>query len=319
VSIEVVPAIADHDRSCPVCGQSVSDAHDEAAAILRDLADLDSQLGDLRGLQQAVGDRQGQVEESIAKLRDELRGVTADIDGAVRASAELAHRRALRSQQDFLQGRISEFLAALPPSEDGTTAFEREVARLERLVTDLDEQLNPATFRERTESMLRIVSTDVTTWARRLDLGYSEHGIQIDPNSLTIVADTHQGPVELDRMGSAANAMGYHVTAHLALHKWFVEQHRPVPGFLILDQPSQVYFPDDVRRPEDEEISDEDRQRITALYELIRDVVATLGDRLQVIVLDHANLAPDWFQRAVVANWRYGDALVPAQWLGGQS
>jgi Protein of unknown function (DUF3732) len=31
----------------------------------------------------------------------------------------------------------------------------------------------------------------------------------------------------------------------LALHRYFRQNQRPVPGFLILDQPTQVYFPAD--------------------------------------------------------------------------
>jgi Protein of unknown function (DUF3732) len=116
-------------------------------------------------------------------------------------------------------------------------------------------------------------------------------------------------------MGSAANIIGYHVAAHLALHKWFIEQGRPMPQFLMLDQPSQAFYPDDVLRPEDDEISDEDRARVTALYTLLRTVTTALDNRLQVIVLDHANLNVSWFQDAVVANWRFGEALVPSSWI----
>jgi hypothetical protein len=41
----------------------------------------------------------------------------------------------------------------------------------------------------------------------------------------------------------------------LALHQVFLSQRRsPVPAFLVLDQPSQVYFPTRIgARPEDEE------------------------------------------------------------------
>ncbi len=215
----------------------------------------------------------------------------------------------------FLQGRLTEFVASLPVEEDPTIGLQHELQRLEGEVAALEELLDPSSFRERTESLLRIVSADVTKWARALGLGYSDHGLQIDPTALTVVADTRQGPVGLNRMGSAANVMGYHVTSHLALHKWFIEQNRPVPPFLILDQPSQVFFPDDVRMPEEEDMSDEDRERITAIYALIRDTVVGLDNRLQVIVLDYANLNLDWFQGAVVANWRHGEALVPQEWL----
>lgn len=47
----------------------------------------------------------------------------------------------------------------------------------------------------------------------------------------------------------------------------------------------------------------------------MRDVVAALTGDLQVIVCDHANLADDWFQDAVVENWRNGVAFIPTDWL----
>jgi hypothetical protein len=317
LAVDLVTAGGDAEplSPCPVCGQPVTDEHAEVRSIQRDLAELDAQLGDLRGTQPAAADRLGGVEATIRRLREELQGVNADIDAALRASAELAETRGLRSRQDFLLGRVTEFLSGLPTERDEIGSLQRDVERREAEILELEEGLDPASFRERTESLFRVISGDVTTWARALRLGYSENGIQIDPNALTVVADTRQGPVELERMGSAANVMGYHVAAHLALHKWFIDQDRPVPSFMILDQPSQVFFPDDVRRDEDERVSDEDRQRITDLYALLRDTVSSLAGRLQIIVVDHANLDLAWFQDSVVENWRHGAALVPAKWL----
>jgi hypothetical protein len=39
-----------------------------------------------------------------------------------------------------------------------------------------------------------------------------------------------------------------------------------------------------------------------------------LDEELQVVMGDHANLADDWFQSAVVGNWRNGVALIPQNW-----
>jgi hypothetical protein len=35
---------------------------------------------------------------------------------------------------------------------------------------------------------------------------------------------------------------------------------------------------------------------------------------VQIIVCDHANLAEQWFQDAIVENWRDGRKLVPENW-----
>lgn len=38
------------------------------------------------------------------------------------------------------------------------------------------------------------------------------------------------------------NWVGYHLIVHFSLYQWFVKQERPVPRFLFVDQPPQVYL-----------------------------------------------------------------------------
>lgn len=305
----------DEPPVCPACGQEVAEDAPEVEAIRATVRDLEQRLAGLRASEPASGHIRTELERVLNTARDELQQVTATIAAATRADVELSRSGELAQQSAHVRGRIHEFLAGLPGSDDNLAAREREVSRLSAEVERLDEQLNPSSFRERTESLLRVISADMSGWARELGLYYSAHGGQIDATDLTVVADTRDGPVPLSRMGSAANIIGYHVTAHLALHKWSVERGRPMPAFPMLDQPSQAFYPDDVVRQEDEQISDEDRERVTALYALLHGVVSDLEGRLQVIVLDHANLNVPWFQEAVVANWRFGGALVPESWL----
>ena len=105
--------------------------------------------------------------------------------------------------------------------------------------------------------------------------------MRIDLSQLTVVADTEDGAVTLEPMGSAANWIGYHLIAHLGLHKHFVERDRPVPRFLILDQPTQAYFPPDP--PAGAELSerDADRKAVTRMFALFRAVVADLQPQFQ--------------------------------------
>jgi hypothetical protein len=103
----------------------------------------------------------------------------------------------------------------------------------------------------------------MTEWARQLDLEHASDGVQIDLDRLTIVADTANGPAYMDRgeIGSGMNWVGYHLTAYLALQKFFIEHRRPVPAFLVLDQPSQAFSPRDRETGGDlEELTDTDRE-----------------------------------------------------------
>lgn len=155
----------------------------------------------------------------------------------------------------------------------------------------------------------------MTEMAQRLGLEHADSGVRVDLGRLTVVADTDAGPVYMDTgIGSAKNWVGYHLSTVLSLQQHFIRRSRPVPSFLVLDQPTQAFFPADTT---DAEIPDEDRVDALAQFELMRDVVSELGNALQVLVLDHADFDEQWFQDAVRERWRDGEALIPESWLEG--
>lgn len=82
----------------------------------------------------------------------------------------------------------------------------------------------------------------------------------------------------------------------------------------MLDQPSQAYYPSEAEKQAGSPDSDADRLAVTLMYELMRDVVAELQPSFQLIVVDHANLATDWFQQSLRENWRNGAKLIPEDW-----
>ena len=314
-AVGVADVVGVVDQACPLCGTHLNERHASVEAIRSHLADITGRLASVRSIEPIADSAKEDLERRIGELQSELRGIDREIRAATEASAQLTLNADRQNQQAYVSGRIAEFLSALPPSDDAVGRLAARVAALNEEVHQLTDDLDPATARVRAESMLRMISQDLTVWANRLKLGYSESSVQLSLDALSVVADTAEGPVPLERMGSAATIIGYHVAAHLALHKWFINAGRPVPSFLMLDQPSQAFFPDDVIRDEDERMTDDDRERITALYDLIRGVIAELNGALQVIIVDHANLDLEWFQASVVENWRRGNALVPSDWI----
>lgn len=117
-----------------------------------------------------------------------------------------------------------------------------------------------------------------------------------------------------NRMGSGENWVGYHVLTYLALHWWFRKRNRPVPATLIFDQPSQAHYP--AERDQEgslDPLDDKDRHAVQALFDLMRRACQEI-EGLQLIVLDHAHLADDWFEAAIVEEWRRNSFLVPPAW-----
>jgi len=131
-----------------------------------------------------------------------------------------------------------------------------------------------------------------------------------------VVADTHDGPLSLAQMGSGENWVGYHVAVHMSLHKHFHRHTRPVPGLLMLDQPSQAHYPPE--RDESGQIGDlpdEDQAAVRQLFALLHDYSREHAPDIQIIVADHVELLDDWFRGSIAERWRDGIALVPQSWL----
>jgi hypothetical protein len=154
----------------------------------------------------------------------------------------------------------------------------------------------------------------MSAFAESLDLEHSGSELRLDLKKLTVVADTLDGPIPLNRMGSGENWVGYHVLTYLALHWWFRKRDRPVPAMLIFDQPSQAHYP--AERDQEgslDPLDDKDRHAVQALFEVMHRACTEI-EGLQLIVLDHAHLADEWFEKSIVEEWRRERFLVPPAW-----
>lgn len=108
----------------------------------------------------------------------------------------------------------------------------------------------------------------------------------------------------------------------LALQRFFLNDvNHPVPGLLVYDQPSQVYFPSgfevtDVEQPTGR-TRDQDIAAVRKVFETFGSEIVRANRRLQAIVLDHAG-DDVWGEIQGVAlaqAWRGDQKLVPPDWL----
>jgi len=122
--------------------------------------------------------------------------------------------------------------------------------------------------------------------------------------------------------GSGANWLAYHVALIIALQKFFLRDvNHAVPGFVVFDQPSQVYFPKRRSETQDEEDErsewrDEDIAAVRKVFKVLGEEVRSSEGRLQIIVLDHADEGVWRGLEGVelTEEWR-GQKLVPERWL----
>lgn len=282
-----------------------------------------------RRLELAARDRP-RIEKARSTLLSERDTVLARINELNQVIASLvdtndmvARERQRVNVQSYIRGKIAEYLSRSDDVDPAAFAeLERHVEGLRASIAQLEEALDPEALRSRVESAVARINRDIGDIATALHLEHAEEGVRLDANRLTVVADTAEGPAYLDagQIGSGLNWVGYHMAVYLALHRFFIARKRPVPRFLLLDQPSQAFFPSDRASGGDlDELDDTDRAHTRALYRLMFDEVQRHEGALQIIALDHADFEDEWFQQSVAHRWREGDALIPAAWLEEQA
>ena len=314
-SVGLVKA-TDHDPAqCPVCN-SILEA--PAPTVLQ----IDSSLQQLRQQLEAVEAENPRLLARLAGLEREAAAIQERLrENQQQIATRIQENEFLRGQQEtfVLQaraiGKITQYVETVS-SVDASSTLRTLLDTARTRVAMLEQGLDPDAARERLETFLNIIGSYMTEYSTRLDLEHRGSQLRLEPRTLTVIADTLSGPVPLFRMGSGENWVGYHVLAHLALHKWFRQKGRPVPAFVFLDQPSQAHYPPEKDAEGSiEALGNEDQTAVLDLFKLVSDAAAELDPALQIIVMDHADLKTEWFGEAVIERWRNGIKLVPEQWL----
>jgi hypothetical protein len=300
--------------TCPVCDSELEIPTPTSAQITNALANVTRQLGAVEVEQPHLQRHIEGLDERRLKLERDL------IETQTALSRSVAEDERARAEQDMLLerarvvGRIGALLDSVRPAEsevDITPMIEAAKRKIEML----ELAVNADDAAQKLDTYLNLISKQMSRYAEDLELEHSGSELRLDLKKLTVVADTEDGPIPLNRMGSGENWVGYHVLTYLALHWWFRKRGRPVPGVLIFDQPSQAHYP--AERDQEgrlDPLDDKDRRAVQALFELMHRACSEIADGLQLIVLDHAHLTEEWFESAIVEEWRRGQFLVPQEW-----
>jgi hypothetical protein len=320
--LATVGLIADgdnHDR-CPVC-ESILDKPDHEATQL--VSHLDHLERDLDGVSQMEPRTRAALEaaaDNVEKLTSQIRAVTGALNDLGRQERSARQGATLAARRARTQGLIEEYLRSSPQDSTASQIKLREVRRvIEAEIDELEAKVDTQVEQERLEGALDLIGADMTTLARELDLEHSKHGqvgLRLTQTTLTITTLAgHTFP--LRSIGGGGTRVGYHLAAHLAIHRLLRLRDRPTPAFLLLDQPTGPFYPDNVPSGEEPQLEDESDQAIVhSMFALVRSVADELDGALQILVTDHAKFYGEpWFDEALVEDWRHGHGLIPDEWL----
>ncbi len=257
-------------------------------------------------------------EEAISKARQKRKFLENQ------SNAEAASRQRVRQIYLFV-GRVEQALENVATSRN-VDDLARRVKILADEITVLRRDLDPNTQRNRLNAALDTVSVKIADYARRLNLEHSSENVRLNAKELTLQFSPLSGRTDyLWEVGSGQNWVGYHIAGLLALHEHFVSLPRnPVPRFLMIDQPSQVYFPEawpdleSATSDAPEAARSADIAGVHRIFEALGHFLETIPN-FQIIVTEHAGaITREGIANVhVVGNWRegQGDFLIPNEWI----
>lgn len=305
-----------NSSSCPLCSSAITSTVPPAEAIRASLKRVNSQLEAVTNDTPHLDEMISKVENHLEEIKKQFDEVKFSIASLQKTDKHISELRDFNSKRSMIKGRLSLYLENIPSNDIDGTDDELLLENLSEKISILEDVLDDEEHASRLESILSLISTQITLLARKLDIEHSESPMRLDLQKLTIVADhPDDGPIPMPKMGSGETWVGLHLVTHLVLHNWFLKKRRPVPQFLFLDQPSQAYFPPDTLAETVREqtlATNPDRQAVIRMFQLI--VEESKG--FQVILVEHADIQEDWFQSLVREKWWDGDTkLIPEDWL----
>ena len=296
-------------EKCPLCSGTLEQPLPSVEMIKASIINVDKSIANVTREQPKLRAYISNLEQEREKKLEEIKALEAEIDGLYRQEDEKARLRDINVRRGKVIGRISLWIESVEKDTESKKQ-EQIIKGLEDRIKEIDNILDRDSVEERKQSALSRIQVDMTKWAKMLQLEHCDNPYRLDLNKVTVVVDKPERPVPLKQLGSGSNWVGVHLISYFALQQFFINANRPVPRFLFLDQPSQVYFPSEL---DEKQI---DWNEVNKMYQFIIDRTNELNGKLQVIIVDHADLKEESFRKFICENWwPINKNLIPNDWF----
>lgn len=217
------------------------------------------------------------------------------------------------------KGRFSVYEAAAPVNVqiEPTVATEGLQQQIDSIqVRDVDEARAAviSMINEIAQSYLTETDNALANYSQyQTDFAYGEKRLRLRKPRSSLI----------ENVGSSSNHMFLHLLQFLALHEVAIIHKSPfVPSFLIIDQPSRPYYPDEVPK-DDVVLSNSDSEKVSIAFQLLNDFVVRMNSEyqteFQMIVFEHVPKTTFIGMEYVhlLPEFRNGEALIPQSWQKG--
>jgi len=305
--------IKNHKLSCPICNNTVDDINENIEKLEESKEKLIEELTKINTYSKDSTQIIEKFKSDRKKISNQIKTISKNIDILSKENIDNDKIKEKRERIIHQKGVIETSIKHLLETNDISKYNSDLNALKEQLKTykkNLLKYKNLQQFKSNTESFIK---EQMDRIGNKLDFEK-----ELKPIDFYFEIDTfnfyhkHKGAkIRLDEMGSGANWLACHLSLFLSLlHLSCSKPKSIIPTFLMLDQPSQVYFPRTAKKSEIE--NSEEKEKFDDNIEQVRKIFKTINDEIdliyeetkvkpQVIVLEHAN--DDDFKQFIIKDW----------------
>jgi len=303
--------------NCPICNSDVFDPTGHREQLLVTLSSLSEIHAIPLRVDAKVRKVRVRLEKELIPIEEQHEADRSKLRAAVAKISKNAEYFASERNIDRLLGRISEYIRTIDVGDmdEDEEDLEALTVEIELLQKKLD---SIWMHRKKTQEA---VDKTMTALARRMEVEFQKGYASISVEDLSIKVQVDPDSDELTSLaeiGSGANWVSYHLAGILSIHDHLSRNNCPVPRTLLIDQPSQAWFPQELRITDREgdllPKKAEDTNRVREIYRILGEM-ASNETFSQIIVMDHAKFSDSWFEDMICYEWRLGEKLVPEHWI----
>lgn len=317
------------ENECPFCNSQKSNIL-ESANKLSDAIDwLNTKLKQSHYMRDSLEERKNEILKEITEVKKKIKLTEESINKIDKDTEDIAKIKTQYEVSLKVKTRIEILLENAADNE--RKRINEELARINAEINSIKKTLREKfNLLEKKKAAEEFINTTMNSIGANFDFEefYKPLNLHFSLDTFDLWHETEDGMrVLLRSMGSGANWLYSHLTLFLSLLKYFcsLKERCRIPTILLLDQPSQVYFPridygdafnahDLSEKSLESEASlvDEDLQSVQNIYRQLvnfcEETTKDTGITPQIIVADHADnltLGPGFsFESLVRARWR---------------
>lgn len=316
-------SLADSNNSCPFCNSVHSGINEKLDILCQAIEKIEQSAGNMQKIPAAFERELQVVEAEIGYCVEKLNAIRNRIHEESGQNAVVANKKYTLAGIAHFLGRMEASLQTFQRiGKNGD--LENRLSDLEERIRVLESVVNESEIHRKVDAAIKYINQKTGEIIKNLDAEHPDNPVEFLIKDLTLKVKNASGRDDyLWEIGSASNWLAYHIATILSFQQFFQTRGNiSIPNFLIFDQPSQVYFPQQSRKvvelAEKVKIDDEDKLAVQKIFMTMNKFLQDTKNAVQIIVMEHADedIWGDIPASHLVERWRGNNKkLIPIEWL----